>query len=423
MGYRFDQGVLKLSLESAFSQGGAAWAYWPLRGGRLNTGGLVQKYHPRDSMRAQNAPQPGIVGCKSDSTLSLPGWLHGWKLSGAVDALPVLADYNACIDARIMASALGAVWYHAALLEGTTIAGTTASLLKLGVGEAAAGGYVAGAAIVVDTSATATPKYEVGWVKVIAVDDLTLEAPLTAAPAIGKKVWGSITCHQPLNDFMVQALGATFQGHPADEYYAIKGIEATSLKMTYTPKDFLTLDLECAVNDWTRSAGAAPVPAALTGPDREPVINSVCRFAPVGGATTTLDCSAFEIDWALKTILVDDPNGTQGRKRSVIGLADPRIKVNPLYISEAWITAFEAGTQFSLSVQVGTAPGRIVAVGTPAAVLVQTVREVDRNGASAVALEFMPVEYAGDDVAGTYQRSGAATPTPPTDAILKVAFG
>jgi len=351
MATRYEQGILKLELEAAFSDGAAAHVYWPQRGGRINTGDLIQTHHDRDSMRAQNAPYKGIVGTKSDSKLSLAGWLHGWS-NAAVTALPLAAQYAACIDARILASALGGVWYHTVAVEGSVEAAPAPSKTAFTITAGTGANYTPGQCVTIDVSATATPKYECGWIKTIAVDAITLRTPLSAAPAAGKSLWGSITCFQPLNDFQTQALGGTFQGQRAAEYYAIKGIEATSLKMNYTPKDFLTIDIEAIVNDWVRSAGAAPLPAALQGPDREPMINSVCRFWAAGDPdSTNLDVSTFAIDWGLNTIPILDPAGTQGRKRSAIGMCAPTIKINPLAADESWITKYEAGTLVNVDVQ------------------------------------------------------------------------
>jgi len=404
--YRWDQGQVKLEEEATFGAGvTGAESYYPHRGDRLDTSGLVRNYNPRDHMRAYSAEEQGIIAIKSDSTVQLNGYIHGYTSSDIpdppLDVLPTAATAGHH-DASLIGAALGARCYHTPAGVQTTADGNGA---VIGWDVAAIANYPPGQMVCTDVSTGGTGTWEVGVVQSAAGNTLTFRAPNSLVPQNGAVVYGSEMAFVPLDDYQFStapSMAMAYQGSSTEDYYTMAGMRALSMKFQLDPKGFPMFESEWGMVDWTRDTGAALAFSAYsTFPDREAIIGRLLRLWD-GTTRLTPSVASFEFDCGLNTMPILDPNGTGGLQGDPgqgwgIGMPDPTCTFNVLWENnDRFFDDYEDGTMWDVTFQVGSVPGRIWAITIPNAQIVEYPSLVEENGLVRQKLVMKPTVYVGD---------------------------
>jgi hypothetical protein len=390
--------------------------------GMPDRGNLKQVYHPSARLRTGNHQEPGVLGHYSDSTIALEMYLRGWSssvptnhptlssplLSGATAELAEMVAVAQCIG-QIEVSGGGAAFESVQAAPPPT---TTAFSVVDGTK------YTIGHPIAVDVSAGLTGTYEVRRIKNIAVNEITLDMPLSAAPQAHAVVYDGI-CIFPTVQPQIDSLSMVLQGEDFDggNYWAHKllGLYGKSCVLTMNAQGFVDAKCEYDVASWSRyDKTAAVLYEADTGPEREAVLGSKFTSYVSGGSIATIDVAGMEFNTGQNIIrpLAAGGNGVQGVGRSRYGLAEPLLTIDPFKETEAkWMSdlaPFRAQAGVASVFQAGTQPGRLIALCIPNGHVTEEPVLGNRDGLLTNQLKITPMVNIADG-AGTDQRS-TATP-------------
>ena len=418
--FRSDTGVVTMGVEAvAFGTVSANLARWHQCKALPDRGNLKQVYHPSDRVRSGNHQEQGVLGHRSDSTVSVEAFVRGYKdaaptlfptlssplLSGATDEWPGIVALAHALG-QIHVSGGGAAF-------GTVQAGTTAAAIVV-LDKTL---YAEGQPICIDVSAAphTIPIWETRRIKKIeaATHTLTLEFAFSAIPVNAQVVYAGITIF-PTQQPQIDSLSMTIQGEDndggVDWQHLLVGMCATALGMKWDARGFIEMNMDCDVETWSRTdAGAAPLYTADTGPERQPLIGAKFDYSIAGGAPATMDAAAMEFDAGLSMLRPLSCIAPQGVLRSKYGICQPVITVDPYKEAEAtWMTAaapFRAPSQVSCVFQGGDAPGSIVALCVSNGNITDEPVLGDRDGLLVNPLQITPMVYVGDGVSGTDERN------------------
>lgn len=409
---RAGYGALFLQPESTFGTDPGTWVpathYVEVK---KVTDNRDETYYPNDVVR-QGLQQhtSGVIGVKSDSTLDIEMYLHGYS-SAAVTSDPVLAT-DRHPDAMIVSAALGGCIAGGYDETGITALGTDKNTLVC----ASTASFVVGQAILVDG--------QVGWIKTI-TDAVTmeLEHDLLETPDAEDVIYGSITCFpiDAFDDTMSPSLAFKWLGDAADDVTVYTGCRPSALKISGAPKDFLTMTTTFAVHSWVREdTGGSPEPLAYAYPAREQIVGARLLIQENTGTVTAIeaDCSKFDLDLGLGLAPKLDLNDSQGVSEWRKNAMEATLTVDPIQGAETtakgWEYNYEHQYRYTVMLQVGTDAGRTIAICMPSAELVELPKTTDRDGLNAKSLKFKAMAHTRD--------TGTGSDANAINKVVKVAF-
>lgn len=415
LGSRSETGKVLIGPETTFGTETAAYEYFPTKA-MPDTGTLKQVVHDAEELTVGNYQLPKVLGRKSESTLALSYWMHGWK-STIPTAYPTTADVHP--DADLLANAMGGMHHAAAATVATTCAaGTTASVINV----VAATDLAEGAIIVVQDTVGA--RWEMAAIKSISTLAVTLTAALSFVPTVGAEVHAGITCFltdAPQTPTMsAKVLTDIFETVQSKYMQAVAlGCRAKSAKMTWVAGEFASLDVELAVADWDKTATSATAPAfaAYPFPSREAIIGSKA-YLTISGTTFCMAASQVETDLGINLLQPRQFCGdVQGVGEPTFGTFKPKITLDPLFSTDH-LPNFTSGAACDLRIQIGSQPGKMICIHAPNAVIIEVPNWANRDGLATQAIVLEPQLYLGDGVTTT-RDTNALTPK---DSVLRIAF-
>lgn len=371
--------------------------------GALDRGPLVQASVEDDSTRQRMADRPRVMTHTSDSSLSVKTNLHGYLAS-----LPVGAPSTPHTDAKLLQYALGGLvsgGYAAALSSGSTT-----TVLKV----ASAASFVAGQAVAVDVSATATPSWQVGWIQQVNTGttphEITLLQALPAAPAAGKVLYGSHTCYQ--KDDWGTAASATlrWRGHSAADHAVLCGCRPKSCKIDLADRGLPELTMEfMGANLALAGTGGAPATQTWAYPGPQALIGGRCTWG--ADMATGLALSGLSIDFGMTVVQDMDPAGAHGVGGYTVTNRKPKVTFKAVRDFARDVTAFLSQTPASFVYTWGSQPGKMVSICVPAAAIAEASKPTDMDGRWGSELTLYAQDYTSD--------VGVADSA---DSLLRVAF-
>lgn len=290
--------------------------------------------------------------------------------------------------------------------------GSTTSVLKV----ASSASFTSGQAVVVDTSSTATPNYEVGWVKKVDAvptpHEITLLQSLSAAPAAGKALYGSYTAFVRPSNGATSSVTLRHKGQDATDSIGISGCRPKTMSLSIPPRDMAKLTTAWNVATWT-AAGSGGAPAVQTWAYAPHLPVSDCRVCWGDDLATLLKLGPITVDFGLETTPQFD-----GAKLDAVGEWDVMSR-NPTisftkHAEAAEVTEFGAQTGKAFTIAWGTQPGRMFAVCMPLAQVEEepSVKEWNKLQGTDIKL------YAGPYTADT----GTGSDSVPCDSCFRFAF-
>ena len=420
--FRSDTGTVFGGVEeAAFGTESSNFGQWWQAKALPDRSNLKQMYHEADIIRSGNHVLPGVLGHKSDSSISVESYLRGYKAGSAPTTHPTLASPllsgvgNELMEVVALAHAIGQISVSGGGATFSTVQAAPApSTTAFTVGAGDGVDYAVGQDIMVDVSATATANYEVRRIKSISTDAITLEFPLSAAPAAGKSVFTGITIF-PTQQPQVDSLSMRIQGDDFDGvsywYHQILGARASALSMKWDARGFIEANFDFDVANWSREdAGAAPLYAADTGPVRVPLLGAKFQYSVSGGAPVCMDAASMEFDVGLNTLRpVTACGDNEGVLDSRFGISTPVMTVDPYKETEAeWMSAagpFRSTTGVNFNFLAGSGPGTAVAFSISNGHLTDDPVLGDRDGLLINPLTVTPMVYTGDGTPGTDERN------------------
>jgi hypothetical protein len=186
------------------------------------------------------------------------------------------------------------------------------------------------------------------------------------------------------------------------DVWTVYGARVASLKCTGTPKAFMGVTTDWAVNNWTRVGAPDPLTyAASTWPPRQHLVGAVARFITAGGDRIALPFSTFEYDPGIELGLPPDGTNSQGQGDGYVGGFRHRFSIDVPYATEDVFDAWDSGDPVDLLVKWGTGPGRTILFTMPAARVVEFPKFGEGDKARRNKIVFEGQRYDGDAVTGT----------------------
>ena len=383
--YIFNVGALKIAPEATFgTKSVASYEYVDLMG--PPTEDLKGEYFPNEApLQGLAKDVAGVVGAKSDSTLGVVVPLRGYDTGTVSDAPDVTTDLST--DARLIASGLGGVYAGGYDGVGIVALGTTVSHLVV----TDASSFVDGQMILVNGEAIQVLEVTTG-----ATEELDLVGELSAIPDASDVVYGSINLYNiaEYNATYARSLTQQYLGQASTDLITMTGTRPGSLKVSAEPKGFLTLEAGFGMQDWNReNTGGAPSGLTYDFPPKQQWVGGkLVVFNRTTSTRTEISCSRIELDM-LQTVTPQlDPNATGGvaewDKTEVRGM----LTVDPFQATETlvagWNFEFEAGHEYTITVQAGTVAGKVTGFTLPRCVQILTPAKAEREGKVARALTF-----------------------------------
>lgn len=384
-------GRYRYQLESTFNVDPGNWAA---------SGVVLQLREPPDlSGLKEPAIDPGIWragmyeesvlrGHKSDSTLSLSYYLHGWS----TDTTPATGSATMHPDAEVLAQALGlGVVFgantfpvaSAVAVDKITITVDTTANCESGMGcmLATGAGWECGVIKEVTDATTLVLRSELQNTTLQTDKNVYLQ---TTIVPVTTGLWGH------------NSMAGNILGQLSTQDIITTGMRASNVKLSLNPRDYASATIDYMVNGFTHNATlGAPTYTAYSYPERQQIVGGVLRVE-TGSTVTEIDCNACDIDFGMEVIPQANPNGSQGTEDPVVVMHRPRLTLNPAYQNQSWRTAFQAGTSYDIIYQFGTDPGRTIFVSFPRAELVEDPVTADSDGVQRSSLVFAPMRYSGD---------------------------
>ena len=435
MAYLSRLGKFLFKVETTFAVDPTPATYIPLME-KPSLDGVGNAYFEAERMPAGDYEEDGIVGHQSESTLGIKYHIHGWSTT----APGSLATGPAAIhpDAELITAAVGNAYGFDNF--GTTGYEVWATLdvnkvIITMTGDASL--YEGGECIAIHTTDGSTPKYEPGVIKTVTGDaggTLTCRQPFDNGTISTDTLVHAGTTIYPTDAWQKLSYAFALAGQKTEDFMLALGSRPSSLKISATPRDFGTVEIDWLINQFTRpNTGGAPTYTAYSYPARKQVMGGYLKLYD-GSANITLDCSTFEFDLGLEISQPLDPTNAQGAGDPVRVMTRPRFSFNPRMKAAGAANgvydkgqvdltgndldpkgAYDAGTSFDLLFSYGN-PGSMFILSVPNAKLVQEPIVGDRDSLVGYSLVFAPRYYDGDT--GT----GAAGDNNPIDKDWCIGF-
>lgn len=272
-----------------------------------------------------------------------------------------------------------------------------------------------------DTGVT-RPAYEVTW-----LTNNTSGTPDTAALLQAKRssaseptsvLWGGYTAFvrdlSPFHDGNCKSWTLQWLGGATTDNYTMYGCQPVGVKMTFAVNQVPMLEITWGVAHWAVPGigSGPPTVQSWSYPEPEPCLN---WQVAIGGATVVYPVTKeVSFDLGLTRVALEGGHSDSGVEGWLATQRRPKLTLSVLW-DDAWHTMFDDQTALPVTVQVGSQPGRIIALCMPAARLVNLPKRGDRDGATVMDLEFEAHYYDGDT-------SSDAVATYPRDSLARVAF-
>lgn len=267
--------------------------------------------------------------------------------------------------------------------------------------------------------------YEVGWITGIDTSGAPDEATLLQRPRRdpqGASLWGAYTAFvRDLQPFHSEGLTKSWTlrwlGHNTDDSYIMYGCQPIGCKITMAVNQVPIVEITWGVAHWSvPSDSAGPAVDSWSFPEPEAAIDwQVAIGAGFGGSAPIYPVTKeISFDLGLTRVALEGGHSDSGVEGWLATMRRPKLTLQALWDSD-WFTAFDDQSAMPVTVQVGSQPGRIIALCLPAARLVSLPKRGDRDGITVMDLEFEAHYYEGDggtDDVLTY----------PRDSLARIAF-
>lgn len=277
--------------------------------------------------------QASLIGVKS-GTVSFTAEL---KPSGTVETKPELHE--------LLEAAFGS---EVATTSGTTIGGSTTTVIELGVGE--------GALFAVDTPVLIGS--EIGWIKSIAVDTLTLHAnSAVSAPASGVTVQGGFTYKLLSDGHQSISLSVDMDG----TLFKLAGCKLESLEMLLNANQIPVANMSWSYANRSMDVGAVPFT-----PVYSTVAPAIVQSVSLTKDGVDLDVGAYSTTLAHTIVRQEDITEDSGVK--LYHIAERRVSgnINPfLEASDANFDLWDAAGEAELLINHGSTGGAVIAMRLP----------------------------------------------------------
>lgn len=393
-------GILKLGGESTFGTSASYSDYvrsFPVDVSGLNMEALVDEH-----MRAEDYDVARIPGAYRGQVVT-KHYVHGFASAAPSSAPSTTSPEESAATAidhilGALASAFGQI-YSGGYVGSTTVGHGTGPET---VTAANLSSFVPGQAVAWATGVTKRP-YEIGWLKANDATPSPDAATLLQVPRDnpqGATLWGAhnlfVRTGDPFHDDgTCTSWTLLVQGEATDMAYELLGCRPIGLKIMGEAGKTCTMEITWGVSHVERAnTGGAPTVPSWSYP--QPEICSPWRLA-LGDASAVeeLQAGGFEFDLGLTRVALPDgqqPSGVGGyfatSRRPTLKIQVPR--------DYDRLTDFEAQTARPLTLQWGSAPGKLVGICLPAARLVEDPKPVDKDGGLFLDLVYAAQYWAGD---------------------------
>lgn len=359
----------------------------------------------------------------SRGTFTTTHRMHGWS-STIPTSTPALADVTADVATAfdqfmaILASAFGNMFAggyagtQTVSKTGTPTDTLTSTLLT---------SFRAGQAI---TWATGTTRraYETGWIKAVDTSGTPDTATLLQVPKHdpqGATVWGAYTAFvrdlSPFHDDgACKSFSVKWQGGDSTDVRTMYGCQPIGLKFTWAINQVPVVEITWGVAHWLGVDDGGP-PAVQTWSYPEP---EACNDWQIMIGTGADDDVIYPVtkevtfELGLTRNPLEGGHSSSGVEGWFSAMRRPKLTLTVL-TDALHNTAFSDQAAQPVTVQVGSQPGRIMALCLPAARLISLPKRGDRDGATVMDLEFEAHYYDGDT---------GSTMTHPLDSLARLAF-
>jgi len=416
----------KLSAIGSFSVGGettfgtAAAFMDHMRVASIDISGLERVTLTNDFTRQGDYETARLLG-GSKGSITTKHRLHGFSSSLPVEPVmspDVTADAATAFDqlVSILGSAFGQI-YSGGFAEESSVDITTAQTII--TGDAIA--FKAGQAICWPTGTTRRA-YEVGWATNINTtptpDEVALLQQQRHTVEASMLLYGGHTAFvrdlTPFHDSTCKSWTLQWLGGASTDNYTMYGCQPTAAKITMTVNQVPMLELTWGVAHWSVPGVGSGPPDVQSWSFPEPEVCLDWQIA-IGSSSPVYPVTKEVVfDLGLTRIPLEGGHSASGVEGWMATQRRPKLTISVLWDS-AYHTAFSAQTAMPVTVQVGSQPGRIIALCIPAARLVSLPKRGDRDGATVMDLELEAHYYDGDGGAD-------ALATYPRDSLARVAF-
>ncbi len=372
----------------------------------------IQRYMMEDeSLRETLNKRPMIPGFEDGSEWFVlpPGTTITTKayLAGFSSSLPVAKTAYSTI--AHLTTGCPTIWMAYALLGGiftqdafeVLAAGSTVNNIKI----TDTSDYDAGAAVTVDVSATAVADYETFWVKTNAntgpPDELTARVDLSAAPDTAKQSFGSVVVYD--KSFLTDSYTFTWTGHKAAATTPLRLKMAGCVPSAGTidipafglPTIEVTWMVTAAKWDDTSATGASAQTWAYPAPEQ--AVGHRATFIPLMATDAAVDLKSTSI-----TISIDNGlnqlaahSATYGVFTDVKTSQSISIALHAPYTA-ALRQAFRDQTEDGIEIEIGSQPGRRIAIALPSIALEAFNGPVSDGGVAYCDMTARTTTYTGD---------------------------
>ena len=414
----------KLSAIGSFSLGGettfgvAASAMDNMRVASIDIGGLERVTLTNEYTRQGDYDTARLLG-GSKGSITTKHRLHGYSSSvpsGAPELVDCTTGPATAFDqlASVLGSAFGQVYaggYESseAIDNSTPAEISAASLASLRVGQP-----------IVYSTNTTRRAHEVTWIKDIDGSAALLQC-LKHTNEPTSAIWGAYVAFvrdlAPFHDGACKSWTLQWLGGASSDNYTMYGCQPTGVKITFAVNQVPMIEITWGVAHWTVPGEGEGPPDVHTWdfPEPEPCLD--WQIAIGDNLNTELFypvCKEVSFDLGLTRVALEGGHSASGVEGWMATVRRPKLTLSVLWDS-TFHDYFAQQTAQPVSIQVGSQPGRIIALCMPNARLVNLPKRGDRDGATVMDLEFEAHYYDGDG-------SGDAISTYPRDSLARIAF-
>jgi len=425
--FPYDFGRLDIGAESTLND--ESGNYRTTNAAVLDRGSLEIAALRPGAQTAADYSQGVIVGA-TRGTLSTRHELHGWSSDGASIAAAPTASYAVATPSSItlaeyVAAALGN--FVGGGYVSTTFTGSTTSIIKVGDGHAAS--FQVGQAVTFDAGASEQPRYPVAWIKEIDAtgdpgepDELDLLATLpTAATGSGAKLYGSITCFQktaqPYYDGATKGWSLKYFGNNAADLVIATGAQPSAMAFEFADSELCAVTITWSVSSFSEEgSGGGAVVGAYSYPAAEPFIGAWVTFSDASSPSyaNSYRIQGLSVDLGIESIAVIDPSQESGVAGFQIVRRNPTVTFSVYRDVDEEVDDFVSQTGKTFAMQIGSEPGRMIALLVPNALITSYPTAQNLDGMVGATVTVEAGNYTGD--------TGSAADTNPIDTNFRIAF-
>jgi len=380
---------------------------------------------------AENYSQGVIVG-KSGGTLTTRHELHGWNTS-IPSAAPTwsyaVATPSSITLAEYIAAALGngnGGGYNATVnYEADALGSGVSTTSTLIVADTDLDTFIEGQAVCWDNGSSVTPRYEANWLKNLDTsgglpDTATLLLTATTAPAgTSAKLWGSVTVFQKTgNPYYDNATKSWSIKYTDDDGNVVTnlGCRPTACQFEFTDGELSAAVITWGVSSWTEATGGTLSVGTYSYPDAEAFIGAWITFSDASAPSnaTSYRIQGLSVDLGMEAIPIMDPSKTDGVAGHLVTRRNPSISFSVYRDLDEEVADFEAQTGKTFALQMGSQPGKMIAMVVPNAIITALPSTTNLDGMIGTTVTIEAGNYTGDN--------DAAADTSPVNTNFRIAF-